>query len=123
MLQLTVKKLMLAKAISKPHSFLLKQGMNSTTVSKLLKSNCKSLKVEHIELLCWHLSCTPSELFEWIPDKKYVDQPGHPLQQIRAVKQETELPKLLKRLSRKQLEDLSRQAVAMLIANEGGKFE
>jgi DNA-binding Xre family transcriptional regulator len=123
MINLQVKKLMLAKGISQPHAFLTKQGMNPTTATKILRSQCKNLKVAHLELLCWHINCTPSELFEWVPDKKHVDLPGHALQQIRAQNLETDLPKLLKKLTKKQLTDLSSQAVKMLIQNEGGKVD
>ncbi len=121
MLNLRVKKLMLAKGIAKPHAYLTKLGMNPTTATQILRSNCKNLKVTHLELLCWYLSCTPNELFDWTPDKKYADLPGHALQKIRDQLTETELPKLLKRLNKEQITDLSRQAVNMLIENEGGK--
>ena len=121
MLNLRVKRLMISKGIANPHSFLVKNGINHTTATKILSSRCKNLKVEYIELLCWHISCTPNELFDWDPDKKYVDHPGHPLQAIRAKNTESNLPKLLKRLSKDQIIELSTLAVGMLIENEGGK--
>ena len=112
---------MVSKGISNPHAFLVKNGINPTTATKILSSRCKNLKVEQIELLCWHISCTPNELFEWEPDSKYVDHPGHPLQAVRLPKIETNLPKLLKKLSKDQIIELSTLAVGMLIENEGGK--
>lgn len=121
MLNLRVKRLMISKGIANPHSFLVKNGINHTTATKILSSRCKNLKVEYIELLCWHISCTPNELFEWEPDSKYVDHPGHPLQAVRLPKIETNLPKLLKKLSKNQIMELSTLAVDMLIENEGGK--
>lgn len=111
---------MLAKGMNKPHAFLTKQGVNRTTATRILRGNHKTFKIEYLELICWFLGCTPNEVLEWEPDKRYPNLPGHPLQAIRAQHTEMELPKLLKRLSKQQLIDLSNRAVDMLRENEGG---
>ena len=69
MLKLRAKTLMLAKGIAKPHGFLTRTGVNTSTATKILRNDYKNIKLQHLELLCWFVGCTPNELFEWEPDK------------------------------------------------------
>jgi len=120
MIKLSVKKLLMAKGITDPHAFLVKIGINGTTATRILNNRNESVRFEHLELILWHAACTPDELFEWLPDRKFPDMPGHPIQQIRARHGDMDLPKYLKRLTKAQLAQLRLTAIDMLRQNEGG---
>lgn len=43
-------------------------GINRQTTNNLLKQTTSVVKLDHIQLLCRILNCTPNDLFEWEDD-------------------------------------------------------
>lgn len=38
------------------------------TLNNIYKGNIKSIKLEHLDKLCYVLNCTPNDLFRYTPD-------------------------------------------------------
>jgi DNA-binding Xre family transcriptional regulator len=72
-----------ARGIEKPYSFLVKSGFTSHTASTILNNETKSLRLDHVELLCKALFCEPNDLLLWTPDTRAAYAPNLPLQKLR----------------------------------------
>jgi DNA-binding Xre family transcriptional regulator len=83
MLKFSLEKVASARGIDKKYKFLVKHGFTPTTATKLATGDVEYLRLEYIERLSTLLNCTPNDLFEWIPDSRSEDKPGHPLQSIK----------------------------------------
>ncbi len=65
MLNFNPGRVLALRGIENPAAFMCKQGINRQTVNNLLKQQTSVVKIEHIEMLCRLLNCTPNDLFEW----------------------------------------------------------
>ena len=45
-------------------------GVRYETIHRLYHDKNKGIEFETLDKLCWALQCTPSEIFEYIEDKK-----------------------------------------------------
>lgn len=61
------------RGIDTPHRALVKAGISPATATKILGSYNVRLTIDHVELICRLLNCTPNDLFEWKPDKNDVN--------------------------------------------------
>jgi len=50
---------------------------------KLLHKPSQKISIELLHKICEAAWCTPSDLFEWIPDNPIKDIPEHPLQALK----------------------------------------
>ena len=108
MLHLHLKPIFSARGIEKPFSFLTKNGFNNNSAHRLLNSETRVIKLDHIERLCDILFCEPTDLFQWIPDSKKAYLPNNPLNKLIASKEnQTDLQKTLSSLPYQQLKEIS----------------
>lgn len=108
MLSLNLKPIFSAKGIERPFSFLIKNGFNHNSAHRLLNSETRVIKLDHIERLCEILICEPSDLFRWIPDSRKNYLPNNPLHQLIPPKEnKTDLHKTLSTLPYQQLKEIS----------------
>lgn len=69
MLRINIEPLMKLRQISHPHRFLTgRLGINRVMATKLLNGKAGLFRLEHIEMLCAALQCTPNDIMEWTPD-------------------------------------------------------
>lgn len=80
---LCIDKLLKAKGIEKPYTWLKKQGINHQSAYKLLHQPSLRVPINILHTICEAAWCTPSDLFEWIPDDPTKDIPKHPLQALK----------------------------------------
>jgi DNA-binding Xre family transcriptional regulator len=83
MIELQIKELMKAKGIKSPYKQLVRAGIGRSTVTQYMTGKRQSIGLEHIEIFCTMLRCTPNELFAWTPTQKADDYPENLLQAIR----------------------------------------
>jgi len=69
MLDLNLKRLFEMRGITRPFTFMLKNGFIRSTAHNFVHGQVWQIKLEQIEKLCLLLNCTPNDLFEWRPDK------------------------------------------------------
>ena len=70
-----------ARNIVRPFAFLLKIGISTNTVNKMLKGEAVQINFRQLTTLCTHLNCTPNDLFAI----RNIDLPtNHQLQQLQS---------------------------------------
>lgn len=79
MLSLNLDPIFKARGITKPYSFLVKNGFTNFTASNLLNYGTRSFRLDHIEMLCNMLVCEPNDLLLFTPDKGKQYAPNNPL--------------------------------------------
>jgi len=72
-----------SKGIEKPYTWLRKIGIFHQMAYKLLHKPSQRISIELLHKICEAAWCTPSDLFEWIPDEPTKDKPAHPLQALK----------------------------------------
>lgn len=64
----------------KPNTHILQQmGLRYTAANRLIKGETRSLTLDHLEMLCHFLNCTPNDILNFIPDQENTPSPEHPL--------------------------------------------
>ena len=107
MLKLNIERLFTIRGISKPISFLTKNGFSYTTAHRLVKGEMIRYDNDIIEKLCISLNCTPNDLFEWQPKK---DAEGHRAAELSKLIRKNEsidLSRLAKTLSIERVEEIA----------------
>lgn len=79
MLSLNLAPIFNARAITKPHGFLVRNGFSNFTASRLINNATDVFRLEHMEKLCHILVCEPNDLLLFTPDKNKQYAPNHPL--------------------------------------------
>ena len=102
MLTLQIRELCALRGIKAPLAALMKAGISQQVSSQYLNKKKKNLLLEHIEILCTLLRCTPSDLFAWEPNNAAEDYADNSLQKIR----KQQLPDLQKVISGLSLEEV-----------------
>lgn len=82
MLTLQLGPILSARGINKPLSWLIKNGMNRHTATRLLNKNPREIRIDHLEWLCKILVCEPSDLFLWKQTNGVPLSLNHPLQKL-----------------------------------------
>jgi DNA-binding Xre family transcriptional regulator len=83
MIEFQIKDLMKAKGIKSPYKQLRKAGISHSTAQGYMTGMRHSIYLEHIEIFCNLLRCTPNDLLAWTPASHAEDYPENPLQAIR----------------------------------------
>jgi len=83
MLSLNLNPIFKVRNIENPHHFLVKAGIPSYAVVKILNGSVTTLKLTHIESLCNALFCEPSDLLLFTPTKGETYPDNHPLLKLK----------------------------------------
>lgn len=79
MLSFNIAAVLQARGIEKPYSYLIKSGFTHTVAHRLVYNKPRILRLDHVELLCQLLVCSPHDLMVWTPEKDRTYPPDHPL--------------------------------------------
>ena len=60
---LNLEPIMTLRNVKYPSAFLVKLGLNPGSVSKMLKGEAVQLNFQQLTAMCYHLNCTPNDLF------------------------------------------------------------
>jgi DNA-binding Xre family transcriptional regulator len=60
---LDLKPILMARNIIHPSAYLMKMGINSQTVTKMLSGRAVQLNFKQLTKLCVNLNCTPNDIF------------------------------------------------------------
>ena len=71
MLYLHLDDLLDFKGIVKKRSFLAENGFSYLMAHRLLEKNKQKINLNHLELLCEILNCTPNDIMVWQPEDKH----------------------------------------------------
>jgi len=79
MIKYNFERIFRARGIERPFTFLKRAGFGDNLATRIKNNKVSRLNNSTIEHLCIALKCTPNEFFEWIPDRDYQVEKGHPL--------------------------------------------
>ena len=82
MLHFNLGPIFAARNITRPRAFLIKAGFNNHSANNVLSGDYPHPRMQHIELLCKLLVCTPNDLFVWKKDANEIVADNHPLHQL-----------------------------------------
>jgi hypothetical protein len=64
-------------------------GFNNHTAHNLLNAKTRSLRLDHIEIICLLLKCTPNDILGWKPHKNIVSTDKLPLSKLQVIESKT----------------------------------
>lgn len=103
------EKMMDMRGIQKKTAFLVGLGMTYPAASRYLKTEMQLVNLDTMEKICIALNCTPSDLFEWRPDKNTVVPENHSLNTLEKKKSLQEMVKDIPSDKLKLVENLLNQ--------------
>ncbi len=83
MIELQISELVKTKGFKAPYRRFAQAGISNKAVQGYLTGKRTKLNLEHIEIICTLLRCTPDKLLAWTPSEPADDYPEHPLQPLR----------------------------------------
>ncbi|MBB2146776.1 helix-turn-helix domain-containing protein [Pedobacter sp. LMG 31464] len=107
MLSLNLNTIFKARGIEKPYSYLVKAGINPRSANGLLASTPRALKLDHIEIICKLLLCTPNDLLIWTPTKDQTYPENHPLHALKKPEEQNNIHELLATMSFEQVKEIT----------------
>ena len=94
-----------ARGVMKPFAYLVKTGISPFTATQMITGKLKMIKLEHMELLCRILYCTPNDLLVWVPgDASLPDT--HPLTKLKRTEALNQVSEAIKTLPLDELKKL-----------------
>ncbi len=107
MLTLDLKPICKLRGIDRPYSFLVKAGISPQSATKIVNSNTRVFRLDHIEIICDKLNCTPNDLISWSPDKDSTLPDNHSLTKLKRDKNSFQLMDTLKTIPLEQLNQIA----------------
>ena len=108
MLYFNLVAIMKTRQIERPYTYLVKQGISPHTAHKLLHSQTRTVRLDHIERLCEILHCDPNDLIRFKPNSIQKQQPNHPLQKLIQKETDFDWQNSLKTMPLEKLKELSK---------------
>jgi len=106
MLKLDVRRGFDVRGIKNPVVFLMKNGINRSTASKLYRGEVEFVRLGHLEKLCSLLRCTPNDLLSFTPDAKTIIDEDHPLNALKRARTAKNISELAAKLPLEKLNKL-----------------
>jgi len=107
MLRLNLRKVFALRGIERPYTFLVKAGISPHSATNLIHSSGHVFRLDHIELICSKFNCTPNDILEWAPSKKYMLSDTHPLNKLKADAPIFNYKKVIENLPIEQLQEIA----------------
>lgn len=107
MLYLSISKLFAMRGIDRPYTFLVKAGLSPHSATRLIQSQGRVFRMDHIELLCVKFNCTPNDLLVWLPDNKADLPENHPLNKLRRDDTVFNIKKAIENVPLEQLKEIA----------------
>ena len=82
MLKFYIKDVLRVKGYKPNTHILQRMGLRYTAANRLIKGETRSLTLDHLEMLCTFLNCTPNDILNYIPKTDHPLPDDHPLHQI-----------------------------------------
>lgn len=95
-LRLNLMPMLKARGIDKAFTFLLKAGVSSGSIKRILNGTTSQINIQHLTNICTELRCTPNDLFSIEDPNVDVD---HPLQKLAETQPDLDIKHWLKNAS------------------------
>ncbi len=107
MLTLNLKPIFKLRGIEKPYSFLVKAGLSPQSATKILNNKTRVFRLDHIEIICDKLNCTPNDLLSWTPEKDANLPNNHSLTKLKRDQIDFQLHDTIKTIPLEQLNQIA----------------
>ena len=107
MLNFDLKPIFKLRAVENPYSFLVKAGVSPQAATKIINNQMHVLRLDHIEIICDKLNCTPNDLLNWTPNKDVNLSETHSLNKLKRDTNKFQLQDTLKTMSIEQLNEIA----------------
>jgi len=107
MLTLNLTPIFKARGIERPYTFLVKAGLSPHTATIIIHNSTSVFRLNHIELLCEKLNCTPNDILVWTPNKNQKLSDNHPLTQLKKNDTNYDIHETLKTIPLEQLKEIA----------------
>ena len=108
------KRVLKARGIEKPFTYLVKAGFSNSFASKAIHNKVKRLNLSSIEKLCLLLKCTPNDFYEWHPSKNQTVPANHPLHKIKRTDKDVALSEMISNIPIDKLAEIEKLIAANL---------
>ena len=109
MLILNVNRVVRLRGYTKTFAFLYNNGFSRSIASKLSSGDAYEIRTDQIEQLCLLLNCTPSDLFEWQPDKNFQVNDNQALKSLIRKDDAPPITNLIQNAPLEKLEQITRE--------------
>lgn len=106
MLRLNLKRVFALRGVDNPAAFMIEAGIVRQTANNLLKQQTSVVKIEHLELLCRKLNCTPNDFFEWQTDSANALPESHSLNNLKRTQTAQVIQSMVKDIPLEKMEEL-----------------
>ena len=111
MLSFNIEPIFKARGIERPYTFLVKAGLSSHSANSILNSTTRTMRLDHVELLCRVLICEPGDLLIWTPDSKNNLPDNHPLNKLKQGDDAFDLKQTIEKMPYKKLKEATRAII------------
>ena len=94
------------RGISNPYRLLIQNGIAPKTAQNLVHSPVKTIRLEHLEIICRALNCTPNDVIRYKADEAKPLAEDHALKKIEN-KIDVSVTDMLKKISLEQLQQIA----------------
>lgn len=108
MLHYNFERVMKARGIEHPYTYLINMGIHTHLASGIRQNKVGLIKMKNLEKLCLLLHCTPNDLMEWIPDSKQSADKSQPLTSLRKRDKMIDITRSLSSLPLDKLEEIGK---------------
>ncbi|CAM4240547.1 helix-turn-helix domain-containing protein [Flavobacterium terrigena] len=109
MLSFNLSPIFKARGIDKPHAYLVKAGISPHSAQDILNSQSRTLRLDHLELLCRILVCEPNDILVYREDATHKIAEDHPLNNLKQTETDKSLKETITTIPYKQLKELTKQ--------------
>jgi DNA-binding Xre family transcriptional regulator len=111
MLGFNIKPIFQARGIERPYTFLVKAGLSPHSANSILNSTTRTIRLDHVELLCRVLVCEPNDLLFWIPNSGENLSDNHPLNKLKQVEAAIDLKQTIENMPYRELKEATRTII------------
>jgi DNA-binding Xre family transcriptional regulator len=111
MLSFNLKPVFQARGIERPYTFLVKAGVAPHTATRILNSNSRVMRLDHVELICRILLCEPNDLLVWTPQSGQIYPPDHPLNNLKNQSSDGNLQEIIASMPYGQLKEIAKTII------------
>jgi DNA-binding Xre family transcriptional regulator len=107
MLTLNLTPIFAARGITKPYSFLVKNGFSPHSANSIINSKTRIFRLDHVEQLCTILVCEPNDILLWTPNKGQNYASDFPLNKLKQSTTADNFHQTLSTVPFKQLKEIT----------------
>jgi len=95
------------RGISNPYGLLASHGLAHKTACNIAYTRIKTIRLEHLELICRLLNCSPNDVIRYEADERNILPANHALLKLQHEAETASITDMFKTMSLEQLQQLA----------------